>query len=96
MSKIVELNPKMGFHPFSDFLISIKELSRYDIDSCRDEFTVLFFKELFENIDAKTEPVESPSKDSEPKTDAFESQTKRGRKRSSILISLDSEEIEEF
>ena len=31
------------------------ELSRYHIVSCDDEFAVLFFKELFENIDAETE-----------------------------------------
>ena len=31
------------------------ELSRYHIVSGVDEFVVLFFKELFENIDAETE-----------------------------------------
>ena len=35
---------------------SMAELSRYHIVSCGDEFAVLFFKELFENIDAETEP----------------------------------------
>ena len=34
---------------------SMAELSRYHIVSCGDEFAVLFFKELFENIDAETE-----------------------------------------
>ena len=35
---------------------SMTELSRYHIVSCGDEFAVLLFKELFENIDAETEP----------------------------------------
>ena len=74
---------------------SIEELSRYHIVSCGDEFAVLFFKKLFENIDAETETGESHSKDSEPKTDATEPQTEPSRKRSSIVI-LDGEEIEEF
>ena len=39
--------------------------------------------------------LESPSKDSEPKTDATEAQTEPSRKRSSIVI-LDGEQIEEF
>ena len=30
---------------------SMAELSKYHIVSCGDEFVVLFFKELFENID---------------------------------------------
>ena len=34
---------------------SMAELSRYHIVSCGDEFAVLFFKELFESIDAETE-----------------------------------------
>ena len=33
---------------------SMAELSRYHIVSCDDEFAVLFFKELFENIDTET------------------------------------------
>ena len=33
----------------------MEELSRYRIVSCDDEFVVLFFKELFENIDAETD-----------------------------------------
>ena len=33
---------------------SMAELSRYHIVSCGDEFAVLFFKELFENIDTET------------------------------------------
>ena len=67
------------------------ELSRYHIVSCGDEFAVLFFKELFENIDAEPK-LESLSKDSEPKTEA---QTEPSRKRSRNAI-LDGEEIEEF
>ena len=74
---------------------SMAELSRYHIVSCGDEFAVLFFKELLDNIDSETETGESPSKDSEPKTDATEPQTKRSRERSSIVI-LDGEETEEF
>ena len=73
----------------------MEELLRYHILCCGDEFAVLFFKELFENIDAETETGESPSKDSKPKTDATEAQTEMSRKRSSIVI-LDGEEIEEF
>ena len=34
---------------------SMAELLRYHIVSCGDEFAVLFFKELFEDIDAETE-----------------------------------------
>ena len=71
---------------------SMAELSRSHIVSCGDEFAALFFKEFFENIDAETETGESPSKDSEPKTEA---QTEPCGKRSSIVI-LDGEEIEEF
>ena len=74
---------------------SMEELLRYHIDSCGDEFAVLFFKELFENIDAETETGESPSKDSEPNTDTTEAQTEPSRKRSSLVI-LDGEEIKEF
>ena len=74
---------------------SMEELSRYHIVSCGDEFAVLFFKELFENTDAENDTGESPSKDSEPKTDATEPQTEPCRKRCSIVI-LDGEEIEEF
>ena len=69
---------------------SMAELSRYHIVSCGDEFAVLFFKELFENIDAETET--GVTANSEPKTEA---QTEPSRKRSSIVI-LDGEEIEEF
>ena len=53
-------------------------------------FAVLF-SELFENIDAETETGESPSKDSDPKTNA----TGPSRKRSNIVV-LDDEKIEEF
>ena len=53
---------------------SMEELSRYHIVSCGDEFAVLFFKELFENIDAEAETGESPSKDIEPKPDATKPQ----------------------
>ena len=34
---------------------SMEELPRYHIVSCGDEFAVLSFKELYENIDAETE-----------------------------------------
>ena len=74
---------------------SMEELLRSRIVSCGDEFAVLFFKELFENINAETETGESPSKDSKLKTDATEPQTEPSRKRSSIVM-LDGEEIEEF
>ena len=60
--------------------------------SCRG---ILFFKELFENIDAETETGESSSNGSESKTGATEAQTEPSRKRSSIVI-LDGEGIEEF
>ena len=54
-------------------------------------FAVLFFKELLENIDAKTETGESPSK----KLTKLGPNLSRVRKRSSITI-LDDEGIEEF
>ena len=67
------------------------ELSRYHIVSCGNEFAVLFSKSCLRILMPKPK-LESPSKDSEPKTEA---QTKPSRKRSSIVI-LDGEEIEEF
>ena len=58
--------------------------------SCRGTISFrlrcFFFKELFENINAETETGESPSKDSEPKTDATEPQTEPSKKRSSTII----------
>ena len=66
---------------------STEELSRYHIVSCGDEFTVLFIKELFENIDAETETRESPSKDSEPKTDATEPKPEPSRKKITFVYS---------
>ena len=64
-------------------------VARYHIVYCGDEFAVLFFKELFKNIDAETgETGESPRKDIEPKTDATEPQTEPSRKRSSIYCNL--------
>ena len=79
----------------------MEELSRSHIVSCDDELGEMpnfdicgtFFKDLFENIDAETVTRESPRKDSEPKTEA---QTESNRKRSSSIVILDDEEIEEF
>ena len=53
-----------------------------------------FFSKSYLRI-SMPKPRESPSKDSEPKTDATEPQTEPSKKRSSIAI-LDGEEIEEF
>ena len=50
---------------------------------------------MFDNIDTESETGESPSKDSEMKTNETEPQTEPRKKRSSIVI-LDDEEIEEF
>ena len=81
----------------------MEELSRSHMISCRDKLGEMprfficdtLFKKLFENIDALTETGESPSKDSEPKTNATEPQTAPCKKRSSI-VTLDDEEIEKF
>ena len=67
-----------------------------DWAKCEISTFAVLFSELFENIDAETETGESPSKDSEPKTNETEPQTEPSRKRSSSIVILDDEEIEEF
>ena len=66
----------------------MEELSKSHIVYCGGELGEIpnfdicgtFFKELFENIDAKTETGESLNKDSEPKTDESEPKLSRVRK----------------
>ena len=81
----------------------MEELSRFHIVSRGDELGKMpnvdicgtFFKELFDNVDTKTETGESPSEDSEAEANETEPQTEPRKKRRCIVI-LDDEEIEGF